>query len=70
MSPIKKNSNNNYEIPETQFLEIQEAMHNIGVLLDIMYDYCDYNVENSKVYPLITMIEQLHLEKKKITEKF
>lgn len=70
MPPIEKNENNNYEIPEAQFLEFQEAVHNIGVLLDIMYDYCDYNVENVKIYPLITMIEQLNLEKKKITEMF
>ncbi len=70
MQFIKQNENNNYEMTEEQYAEIQDAMHNIGVLLEIMYDYCDYNNENVKIYPLITMVEQLKTEKRKITEKF
>ena len=67
MQLIKRNSDNNYEMTEEQYVEIQEAMCNISALLDIMHDYCHHNAENVKICPLITMVEHLILEKKKIT---
>lgn len=55
---------------EEQYDEIQDAMCNIGILLDIMKDYCEYNAEKPKICPLITMVEQLQVEKRRITNKF
>jgi len=70
MQFINKNSNNNYEMTEEQFDEIQDAMCNIGSLLDIMKDYCEYNAEKAKICPLIKMVEYIQSEKRRITNKF
>ena len=67
---IVKKLDNQCSITEEQYTDIQEAVQNIGALLDIMYDYCDYNAENVKINPLITLIEQMQSEKRKITSKF
>ncbi len=70
MQFINKNSESNCEITEEQSLDIQERMHNMGVLLTLMHDYCCCNAENIKIYPLITVIKQLKLEVSKIMEVF
>ncbi len=61
---------NNYKINHDEYFEIQSAIDNIEVWLDIMADYCEYNVENEKVCPLITLLEQVKSEMKKVTEHF
>jgi len=57
-------------LTKKQWDKIQETMDNICIYMDIMYDYCNHNIENVKIYPLITLIEQIKLETKKITDKF
>jgi len=57
-------------LTEEQFDEIEDTMNNICIYTDIMYDYCNHNIENNKIYPLITLFEHIKSETSKITEKF
>ncbi len=55
---------------EQEYRELQEIIFNILDITDIMHGYCEHCLENKKMSPLLTLIEKIQVEIKKITEKF
>jgi len=70
MQFISENSVGKYEMTKEQFFEIQEAMRNIQSYLNIMHDYCDCNADYPKISPLPIIIDNINVERKRITDKF
>ncbi len=67
---FKATSEDNFLIPNEEYSDLQDAIFNIISYLEIIEDYCEQNMEYSKIYPLLIMFKHLNEEKKRITSKF
>ena len=70
MDVIKGPNDDCCSLTENQYSEMREAILNTLDLIDIMLDYCDYNSDNTKISPLLTMITKIRLEIKKLRKNF
>ena len=66
MKILSKNNNRIYEFSEEQYEKLEIAIGNVDAVLDVMNDFCEYNLGESKVSQIHTLVEYLKTECKKI----
>lgn len=68
---IMKNENiaNENDFNQGDYAEIMCAVNDINCYLEVLADYCEHNIENTKIYPLVKIIEQLQKEGQNIISK-
>lgn len=50
--------------------DIEANIRKIGDNLNILEDYCQYNLDNTKICPILSMIEQLRFSIRNIEKHF
>ncbi len=57
------------KVSKKEFIEIETAIRNISDLVDLMYDYCEYNLDSEKIPALHALLPKIKIECTIITDK-
>ena len=70
MQKATEDSTEKYSLSEKEVYEIEEAFGNIMDLFYVINGYCEHNIEDKKICPLLTILEQIQSQSKIISDKF
>ncbi len=68
MPEITKETIEKYSLSEKELYMVEQAFEKITDIFMVMKDYCEHNREDKKIYPLISLLEQIQINSKIVSD--